>query len=39
MGFIWIAPQYVQDAEARRSAEPLVHTAVTELRDLVKIFT
>jgi HAD superfamily hydrolase (TIGR01509 family) len=39
MGFIWIAPQYVQDAETRRSAEPPVHTAVTELRDLVKIFT
>jgi HAD superfamily hydrolase (TIGR01509 family) len=38
MGFIWIAPQDVQDAEAQASAEPLVHATVTELRDLVKIF-
>jgi FMN phosphatase YigB (HAD superfamily) len=38
MGFVWIAPQDVQDAEAQASAEPLAHAAVTELRDLVKIF-
>jgi putative hydrolase of the HAD superfamily len=38
MGFIWIAPQDVQ-AEAQASAEPPGHATVTELRDLVKIFT
>jgi putative hydrolase of the HAD superfamily len=39
MGFIWIAPQDVQAAEAQTSKEPSVHTTVTELRDLLKIFT
>ncbi len=36
-GFIWIAPQDVQAAEVRTSAEPLVHPAVTEFGDLMKI--
>lgn len=39
MGFIWIAPQDVQDAEAQRSREPPAHATVTVLRDLLKIFT
>lgn len=39
LGFIWIAPRAVQAAEARASAEPLAHAAVTELGDLVKILT
>jgi HAD superfamily hydrolase (TIGR01549 family) len=39
MGFIWIAPRDVQAAEAQASEEPPVHTTVTELRDLLKIFT
>jgi HAD superfamily hydrolase (TIGR01509 family) len=39
MGFIWIAPQDVQAAEAQASPEPPVHAAVTELRDLMKIIT
>ena len=39
MGFIWIAPQDVQDAEAQGSAKPPVHATVTALRDLVNIFT
>lgn len=37
MRFIWIAPQDVQAAEAKASAEPPVHASVTELRDLMKI--
>jgi HAD superfamily hydrolase (TIGR01509 family) len=37
MGFIWIAPQDVQAAEAQASAEPPVHATVTGLGDLVKI--
>jgi putative hydrolase of the HAD superfamily len=37
MRFIWIAPQDVQAAETKASAEPLVHASVTELRDLMKI--
>ncbi len=36
-GFIWIAPQDVQAAEAQASAAPLDHPAVTEFGDLVKI--
>jgi beta-phosphoglucomutase-like phosphatase (HAD superfamily) len=39
MGFIWIAPQDVQDAKAQGAAEPPVQATVTELGDLVKIFT
>ena len=39
MGFIWIAPQDVQAAEAQASAEPLAHATVTEFGDLVKILT
>ena len=39
MGFIWIAPQDVQAAEAQAPGNPPVHTTVTELRDLLKIFT
>src|SRR5512135_2026876 len=39
MGFVWIAPQDVQDAEAQASAELPVHATVTEFRDLVNIFT
>jgi putative hydrolase of the HAD superfamily len=37
MRFIWIAPQDVQAAETKASAEPPVHASVTELRDLMKI--
>lgn len=38
MRFIWIAPEKVQAAEMRASAELRVHATVTELRDLMKIF-
>jgi putative hydrolase of the HAD superfamily len=37
MRFIWIAPQDVQAAESKGSAEPPVDASVTELRDLMKI--
>lgn len=39
MRFIWIAPEEIRAAEVRGSAEPPVHATVTELRDLLKIFT
>jgi len=35
--FIWIAPQNVQTAETRASAEPPIHATVTRLPDLMKI--
>jgi len=37
MRFIWIAPQNVQAAETRASAEPPIHATVTRLPDLMKI--
>lgn len=37
MRFIWIAPQSVQTAETRASAEPPIHATVTRLPDLMKI--
>jgi len=37
MRFIWIAPQNVQTAETRASAEPPIHATVTRLPDLMKI--
>ena len=37
MRFIWIAPQDVQAAETRASAEPPIHATVTRLPDLMKI--
>jgi len=37
MRFIWIAPQNVQTAETRASAEPPIHATVTRLPELMKI--
>jgi HAD superfamily hydrolase (TIGR01509 family) len=37
MRFIWIAPQNVQAAETRASAEPPIHATLTSLPDLMKI--
>ena len=39
MGFIWIAPEDVQAAEARTAADRSVLAAVTELPDLLDILT
>ena len=39
MGFVWIAPKNVQQAEARAGKDPLNHPAITRFGELAEILT